>query len=138
MLYKMVSAPPGKATFEFKNKREFISCAASVVFSGIRILSRLWIRKEFTYVVSIRKEHKLCTNGPYAWVRNPGYLGTLGNVFCDAIYWNSKGLYAYAMYMALSVYLRMNEEEAALSNEFKEEWDNYVQKTPCRLIPFLY
>lgn len=31
----------------------------------------------FTFEMSIRDDHTLVTDGPYAWVRHPGYTGVL-------------------------------------------------------------
>merc|ERR1719419_1347326 len=137
-VYKMARGSPGGATFEFKNQREFISCAAGVLFMGIRVLSRLWMRREFTYFISIRKDHKLCRTGPYSIVRNPGYVGFIGNLLCDAIYWNHYGLYAYALLMAIAITFKIDDEEKVLRKEFNEEYDDYTKSTPYKLIPFLY
>ena len=126
-----------KPTFEFKNKRKFLSCAASAVFMGIRLISRLWMGRQFTYFISVRKDHKLCTSGPYSIVRHPGYTGFLGNMICDAVYWNSYAFYAYTLWLMVGLWKKMDQEEEVLRAEFEEEFDEYVKKTPSRIIPFL-
>ncbi len=41
----------------------------------------------FTFEMSIRREHRLVTNGPYSVVRHPGYTGILCTV-AGVILWN--------------------------------------------------
>lgn len=31
----------------------------------------------FTFEMSIREDHRLVTDGPYAWIRHPGYTSVL-------------------------------------------------------------
>lgn len=40
--------------------------------------------------MSIRNDHKLVTNGPYAWVRHPGYTGVLLTLVGQAIWFGTK------------------------------------------------
>ncbi|KAL4242329.1 Protein-S-isoprenylcysteine O-methyltransferase, partial [Abortiporus biennis] len=55
----------------------FLIGAAFINFGGYY---RLWcyraLGRYFTFQLSIRRDHKLITNGPYAFVRHPAYLGS--------------------------------------------------------------
>ena len=52
-------------------------------WSCYRALGRL-----FTFEMCIRDEHELVTQGPYAWVRHPGYTGVL-TTFIGLTVWHA-------------------------------------------------
>jgi protein-S-isoprenylcysteine O-methyltransferase Ste14 len=86
----------------------------------------------------LSKNQKLATSGPYAWTRNPLYLGSAlmgsgfalagGNVFLAA------GLVALfaAVYWPV-----IRREEDYLRREFGEDYDHYAQRVPL-LLPRLH
>ncbi|KAI1791291.1 hypothetical protein LXA43DRAFT_1082758 [Ganoderma leucocontextum] len=112
----------------------------------------------FTWQSVVRDDHKLITTGPYSIVRHPSYTGfyllVIGNVmllaskgswFMEAGLWHTvlgKGAAcsatAFSVMVALRLFLRVDEEDQLLKNEFGEEWDEWAKKTPYRLIPFVY
>ncbi|KAL4061998.1 hypothetical protein V8B97DRAFT_1919485 [Scleroderma yunnanense] len=115
----------------------------------------------FTFELSIRKDHKLITSGPYSIVRHPSYLGAIcmlvGSVLCafDRKSWivASSGLFPHdevsstrtlwflrALALSLSSLAlgRMNNEDAMLERTFGKEWRAWVEKVPYKLIPGVY
>ena len=54
-----------------------LGCLLSSFGAVIRILSYRALGHMFTFEMTIRRDHKLVTTGPYAWVRHPGYTGIL-------------------------------------------------------------
>jgi len=113
----------------------------------------------FTFELSIRKDHKLITSGPYSMVRHPGYTGlfmaVLGYSLChlssgswlrecsglslDGIagkvlisMWAVGGVFAVSAIVA-----RTYKEDTMLRNEFTG-WDLWAKKVPWKLIPFIY
>lgn len=107
---------------------------------------------------SIRKEHKLVTTGPYAFVRHPSYTGLFmayaGELFCHA----SRGSWLresgvlrtclgagivsiwllVAASIVVSLILRISTEEGLLSQEMGKEWDEYVERVRYKLVPGFY
>jgi protein-S-isoprenylcysteine O-methyltransferase Ste14 len=81
----------------------------------------------------------LVTQGPYAYVRNPLYLGNLLIYFGVSIMANSLFpllqiigiIYFYAQY-----YFIINEEEEFLRAKFKDKYEEYARSVP-RFIPKL-
>jgi len=98
------------------------------------VLLRLWSN---SYAV---KTEKLTTCGPYAFVRNPLYLGTLfilsGVVVLVQLYWvGAAALAAFIFAYARTV----GNEEKLLEGIYKEEYAAYKKNVPSftpRLTPY--
>src|SRR5205085_8202507 len=90
----------------------------------------------------IRRKDRLATSGPYAFTRNPLYLGSfimgLGFTFAAGRWWWLLG----GMFMALflGIYLPvMRVEAATLAELFKDEFEAYARHVPLflpRLTPY--
>lgn len=96
----------------------------------------------YTFSLSIKKNHRLITTGPYAIVRHPGYsggclvhLGTTlahlsrGSWLAESGVWDSPigrivvfVHIAYAVYFCVFLIARVPREDTVLKQEFKEEW----------------
>ena len=120
------------------NKREWIGLLIGTMGAIIRNFSKAWIGTSFAYFLSIRKDQKLITNGPYSICRHPGYAGMAMWLWGDAIFWNNPFAYLWALFYTRTLHYRMNEEEEILQNEFQNEWDEYCNKTKARILPFVY
>ncbi|MDD3374230.1 MAG: isoprenylcysteine carboxylmethyltransferase family protein [Candidatus Omnitrophica bacterium] len=87
-------------------------------------------KKEFS-----RKGHGLVSNGLYAFVRNPMYLGSflMGSGFLLIVWpWWALPIFALAFYRRFNK--QMIKEEKHLETLFGDEYRNYCKKTP-RLFP---
>lgn len=134
--------------------------ATTLVCSGS--LVRLWcyrtLGKMFTYQLSLRKDHKLVTTGPYAIVRHPSYMGyilvNLG-IFCWCVGRGSwvresgmlntvagkfaaGGAFAFMLFTLNSVRTRLSREDELLRQEFKTEWLEWQRRAPYMLVPGIY
>ena len=87
----------------------------------------------------LEKDRKLATSGPYAYTRNPLYLGTAlsGVGFCIAgghwWFFLLLGIFLAGVYWPV-----IRQEEAHLSKLFPKEFDAYVRSVPMllpRLLP---
>lgn len=84
----------------------------------------------------VQKNERLATTGPYAYTRNPLYLGSfimaLGFAFAARSWW----IVAILFVMAMTVYLPViRAEETFLANHFPE-FAEYARRVP-RLVPTL-
>ncbi|KAF8481470.1 hypothetical protein JB92DRAFT_2822143 [Gautieria morchelliformis] len=141
-------SPPGS--------QALVAISVGMVYTGALI--RLWCYKTlgtlFTYVLTIRPDHKLITSGPYAIVRHPSYTGSalmitgmILAVLCPHGYVRECGLMStpvvgvflvWAMgmgYTMVSLLGRGSFEDAALKKEFGVSWEAYRRAVPCRFIP---
>lgn len=113
----------------------------------------------FTFELSIKKEHKLITDGPYAFVRHPSYLGSIscfsGVLLCQfsaGSWWSEGSLWStafgklvgiwwtvYVVFLLASmVFIRVPKEDQIMKQEFGKQWEDWSKKTPYRLFPGIY
>ena len=128
-------------------------CGAILRLACYRTLGRF-----FTWELSIKKGHVLVTKGPYSVVRHPSYTAItmigVGVVLChfspgswyaECIGWDtwasrifSAGWAVWCLLIPCLLMGRVNMEDDVLRQEFGDEWETYAQKTPYRLIPYIY
>jgi protein-S-isoprenylcysteine O-methyltransferase Ste14 len=107
-----------------------IALAASSVWicgTAARTLGKQW-----TYVARVVEGHKLITEGPYRWVRNPIYTGMLGMLLAT----NLAVSRWWAAPIALALFLignqiRIRSEEKLLREAFGAEFDDYARRVPA-------
>ena len=105
---------------------------SSLVFWSGSALGRL-----YSGDVTLQKNHRLVTNGPYRHVRHPRYAGGILLGFGLSLTFNSwMGLVASAAFIGIILF-RIRDEEALMREEFGREWELYCNQTR-RLIPFIY
>ena len=131
-----------------------------LMFGGAVI--RLWcyrtLGKFFTWELTVRKDHKLVTTGPYAVVRHPAYVGSTmlgvgvimysfssGSWYAECVGWTSAWSWVvtaawagWLMFLPTWLISRVNKEDDVLRKEFGEVWEEYREQTPWRLVPYIY
>lgn len=101
------------------------SIAAGSIFVVGGVLIRAWAAGH------IRKNQKLATSGPYAFTRNPLYLGSFliacGFAVAGGVWW----LALAVIFLFLGIYLPvMRVEEGDLKRGFGDEFVDYAQSVP--------
>ncbi|KAF9527271.1 hypothetical protein CPB83DRAFT_856276 [Crepidotus variabilis] len=123
----------------------------------IRVLCYRTLGPRFTFERTIARDHKLGTTGPYSWVRHPGYASAI-MVFSGTIVWNAApGSYArecgpldtvlgracaaFFLPVMTSVMIvmlgRTWKEDKTLEKIFGQEWRDWADKVPYRLVPWI-
>jgi len=89
-------------------------------------LVRLWAAGH------LRKDQALATDGPYAFVRHPQYLGNclLATGFCVAA-GHPWAIAVWAAIFYLFYVPAIRREDARLKKRFSESWHEWRQKTPA-------
>ena len=129
-----------------------------VMGAVIRVQCFREMGKQFTSSITLLKDHKLITTGPYSYVRHPSYTGTLLNMTALVIWQTAEGSWlrerevhkmplgwlmlvpviAIISLVILIVLRRIPAEDEILRKAFGKEWDEWARKVPNRIIPGIY
>jgi protein-S-isoprenylcysteine O-methyltransferase Ste14 len=103
---------------------------------GLIFWSGLALGRLYSPEVTIQKNHRLITDGPYRHIRHPRYLGgMIQGIGLSLLFRSWIGLALTFLFIVI-VSFRIKDEEALMSREFGEEWETYCKKS-WRLIPFI-
>lgn len=80
--------------------------------------------------VRLHAGHRLITDGPYAVVRHPMYLGVIVAFLGGLLLYRTWTMLIFGFSM-LGLGIRARREEQALAAEFGEEWEVYRQAVPA-------
>jgi len=88
--------------------------------------------------VAVYRNHRLITDGAYAKVRHPIYLGTLLNSLAIPLVFNSWGaLLIIVLFNVPALAYRINIEESFLAQKFGKEYLDYMERSK-KLIPGIW
>jgi protein-S-isoprenylcysteine O-methyltransferase Ste14 len=105
---------------------------------ALRIWTRLTIGRMYSGYLRVKVGHLLVTDGPYRFVRHPGYTGFVLMALGLCIgYASLIGLIAIPALLLPGLAYRMKVEERLLAEQFGEEYRTYALKTR-KLIPFVW
>ncbi len=101
-----------------------------------------WAAKENAYlsdVVRIQEDrgHKVCTTGPYRYIRHPMYAGVILIMVCFPLFMGSLFSLIPAFIIAILFFLRTALEDKTLQEELPG-YKEYTQKVSYRLIPGIW
>ena len=111
---------------------------AIITASGLSfsIWARGYLGKNWSQAVTIKEDHKLITNGPYALARHPIYTGLLfGFVGTSIALGELRGAIAVALVFGVLQH-KLKLEEKWLREQFGESYEIYCQKVSA-LVPFI-
>lgn len=108
----------------------------------IGVVIRIWavvvLGRHFSLVVSVDSKQELIKSGPYRLLRHPSYTGLLLTFIGMGLAFNTwVGSLIMVVFFIVVFSYRIRVEEKALSENFPEEYPNYIQKT-SRIIPFVW
>jgi protein-S-isoprenylcysteine O-methyltransferase Ste14 len=107
--------------------------AAGIAFA---IWARLWIGRNWSGRVTIKEEHELIQNGPYAIVRHPIYSGFLLAILGTAIvHGELRSLLALPL-ATLGWTFKLRMEESFMTQQFGSVYLDYKRRVKA-LVPFV-
>ena len=115
-----------------------VRLGAALTFAGIAfaIWARVWIAGNWSSDVTLKRDHELIVDGPYALVRHPIYTGILLALAGTALAvgeWRG----VLAVVLAGAAYWRkLTIEEVVMRRQFGEAYARYAEGVPA-LIPYL-
>ena len=130
------------ARFSWSSRVPIIVVVVSIVIYTIGQIVIIWAKKAnrfFSSVVRIQKDRDqtVCTDGPYRFVRHPGYLaGLLYTVATPLLLGSFWGLIPVVPIMAV-VIVRTSLEDKTLAAELAGYRD-YARKVRFRLVPHIW
>jgi protein-S-isoprenylcysteine O-methyltransferase Ste14 len=104
-----------------------------LVMSAVRTLGKQW-----AIAARLVEGHKLITEGPYGWVRNPIYTGMFGMLLATGLAvsrWIA--LPAAIALFGMGTVIRVRSEEKLLREAFGEEFEQYTRRVPA-VLPGVY
>jgi protein-S-isoprenylcysteine O-methyltransferase Ste14 len=104
-----------------------------LVASAVRTLGKQW-----AFAARLVEGHKLVTEGPYGFVRNPIYTGMLGMLVATGLameHWTA--LDAAVVLFAVGLVIRVSSEEKLLRAAFGNEFEEYAKRVPA-VLPGIY
>ena len=129
-----------------------------VTGAAIRVQCYREMGKHFTFSVTLLKDHKLITSGPYSYVRHPSYTGGYLSIASLFIWYTAEGSWLrerevhklpfawlilapvvaiFSLMLSLGL-RRIPVEDEILRKAFGKEWDEWARKVPYRIIPGIY
>jgi protein-S-isoprenylcysteine O-methyltransferase Ste14 len=100
-----------------------------LVFSAVKTLGSQW-----AYLARVTEGHRLITEGPYRWVRNPIYTGMFGMMLATGLAVSDWIAFPISIVVfGVGTYIRVSREEKLLRTEFGEQWDEYKRRVPAVL-----
>lgn len=111
-----------------------------LIFTGIIIRDySVWtLKKAFTFSVQTTSSQHLIQKGFYKYIRNPAYTGSIVSLL--GVSFALRNVFAPIVVLIICFIcygIRINVEEKALKQQFKNEFDDYCSKT-YRLFPFIW
>jgi protein-S-isoprenylcysteine O-methyltransferase Ste14 len=103
----------------------------------LRLVPIFALGERFSGLAAIQPGHRLKTDGLYAVVRNPSYLGLVVLSLGWGLAFRSLVGVAIAALFLIPLHARMNAEERLLAEKFGAEYDAYRKRT-WRLAPWVY
>lgn len=104
-----------------------------LIESAVRTLGKQWALR-----ARLVEDHKLITEGPYAYIRNPIYTGMLGMLIATGLameHWTAL-IIAIVVFM-VGLVIRVRTEEKLLRSAFGEEFEQYAKRVAA-VIPGIY
>jgi protein-S-isoprenylcysteine O-methyltransferase Ste14 len=112
---------------------------AAYMVSFAFILWAMSVNRHFEGTVRIQEErdHKVCTAGPYQWVRHPGYLGMLIGMFCLPLILDTGYGLIISAWLSVLLLVRTAMEDAMLRRDLNGYAD-YAQQVRFRVLPGIW
>jgi protein-S-isoprenylcysteine O-methyltransferase Ste14 len=102
---------------------------------AIRIASMNQLRSRFSARIAVQRDHALETNGMYARVRHPGYLGSLLATAGGTLAFRSALGWPLVVLMVVAQTLRARREETTLEQHFGGAYRDYRRRSGMFLPP---
>lgn len=113
--------------------------AVTLVGAALRWYAILTLADAFSNTVAVEGDQPIIEAGPYRWVRHPSYTGGMLMFLGIALaLTNWLSVAVVLVGVAVGYGYRIRVEERALRAELGEAYADYAERTPYRLVPYVY
>jgi protein-S-isoprenylcysteine O-methyltransferase Ste14 len=103
---------------------------------GFSAAARVWLGRNWSSMVTVKREHELIRSGPYALVRHPIYSGLLLALAGSALMLgNGRALVGLALIVG-ALLRKLTIEERFMAEQFGETYARYREQV-AMLVPFV-
>ena len=114
----------------------WIGLLITIIGLGFSVWARSKLGRNWSQEVTIKDDHQLITDGPYALVRHPIYTGLiLGFIGSSIALGDLRGLISDVLVFAVLLY-KLKLEDKWLKEQFGEPYKEYCKRV-ASLIPFV-
>lgn len=105
---------------------------------GIRTWAVVTLGTYFTWHIHTQENQPIIDQGPYRFVRHPGYFGALLTYTSTALFLNTRASFVVSVITLSAAFLRrIHHEEAELLDHFGPAYDDY-RKRVKKFIPIIW
>jgi protein-S-isoprenylcysteine O-methyltransferase Ste14 len=104
---------------------------------ALAIWSRNTLGRNWSSVVTLKKEHELVERGPYRFVRHPIYSAILLMSTGTAVAFGRLGCWLGLLLLFWGFWLKLRQEEALLTRNFPAEYPGYMKRVKA-LVPYVF
>ncbi len=110
-----------------------------VTFCGLLVMiwARITLGRNWSANIVLKEDHKLVTNGPYAYVRHPIYSGLILMILGVVLYVDTLILTIFFVAFFFGAYYKARKEEKLLMTTFEREYSEYKKKVKA-LVPLVF
>lgn len=116
----------------------YLGLIVTAIGGYIRLATIFELGHRFSIFVAVQPDHQLKTDGFYAFVRHPSYLGALLSMIGWALVFRSFIGLLITLAASVLLIIRIRAEEDFLLHEFGDQHRAYQNRTRWRLLPFIY
>lgn len=128
-----------------KNQNQVFRVAAWSSIFGAMLLRRwamLTLGSRFTMALATVKDHQICREGPFRFIRHPGYIsnGMMMTAYAFIVTGQPKMVVASALAFLFTWTIRVHHEEKMLKNDpvIGADYQKYCKEVTSKFIPFIY
>jgi protein-S-isoprenylcysteine O-methyltransferase Ste14 len=123
----------GRWTFLREQDAGVAAAGAALALTGALLAAwaKARLGRLFSPHLGVQPGHRLITNGPYAVVRHPMYLGLIDFILGSAVFWNDVALFAVGVLFVFYFTAQLRIEERMFARHFGREWEEYRARTPA-------
>jgi protein-S-isoprenylcysteine O-methyltransferase Ste14 len=115
-----------------------VRLGAALTFAGIAfaIWARVRIAGNWSTDVTLKRDHELIVDGPYAYVRHPIYTGVLLGLAGTGLAVGEWRVVLGVIIVGIAYWRKLTIEEGVMRRQFGEAYARYAARVPA-LIPFV-